>query len=134
MRVPNIKTGTFDVILNENEKQIEPKSKDDCTWEVAYSGISSRYVIMEERNVFCGSYNVLLLKEKRDPHRVAHLNGSNVVAVGTWDAKVRFIDLKTACDKPVYVKGHAGSIRCVFVNEAQNFVLTGSYDTSIRYR
>lgn len=120
------------MVLNENEKQREQKTKGDYNWSNAYSGVSTRYVIMEERNVFCGSYNVLLLKEKRDSHRVVHLNGKNVVAMGSFDKKVRFIDLKSAEELPMSIQGHAGSIKCIHVCENRKIVFTGSYDTSIR--
>ena len=137
--MPNLKLGSFDVIpLDENKciekKAITHKSRSECNWDNAYSGISTRNVILEERNVFCGSYNVLLLKEKRDPHRVAHLNGSNMVALTSIDKKIRFIDLKSATEKPMRIQGHAGSIRCMFISELDNFVLTGSYDTTIRFQ
>ncbi len=89
-------------------------------------------MILEERNVFCGSYNVLLLKEKRDSHRVVNLNGKNMVALGSFDKKIRFIDLKTAEDMTMTIQGHAGSIKCICISESRKIVITGSYDTSIR--
>ncbi len=43
--------------------------KDDkniSTWNKIYEGcdIPTRLVLMEERNVYCGSYNVLLLRDE----------------------------------------------------------------------
>lgn len=87
---------------------------------------------MEERNIFCGPYNVLLLKEKKDPHRVSHFNGQNLVAFGSFDKKIRFIDLKLASEKSTTIQGHAGSIKCIYICEMKKIVVTGSYDTSIR--
>lgn len=130
--MPNLVPNTVKVQLLDGQKPIHQKSKNDFTWSIAYSGISTRFVIMEERNVFCGSYNVLLLKEKRDSHRVAHFSGSNIVALASLDKKIRFVDLKTASDKKLTIQGHAASIRCIYMNEIENYVLTGSYDTSIR--
>jgi F-box/WD-40 domain protein 10 len=121
------------VILNLNEKEITTMFKTECNWANAFAGYSTRNVIMEERNVFCGGYNVLVVKEKRDPHRVVHLNGSNKIAYGSFDKKIRFIELKTALDSKTVIQGHVGSIKCIYVYEKKGIVITGSYDTSIRY-
>ena len=51
---------------------------------------------------------------------------------GSYDRRVRLIDASTGkCDRTV--QGHAGSIRCVYVSEERGIVLSGGYDTSIRY-
>ncbi len=131
--MPNLISGTFQVVINENEEEFKQKTKADYTWENAYKGVSTRKVILEERNVFCGPYNVLLLKDKRDSHRVACLNGDTTVATASFDKKIRFIDIKTAEDKPYTIQGHAGSIKCICISEACGIVITGSFDTSIRY-
>lgn len=130
--VPNLYPGTNKCKLNEDEDQSLIVSKGEFSWETAYKGYDTRKVIMEERNLFCGSYNVLLLKEKRDPHRVIHFNGTNTIAFGSFDKKLRFIDLKSAVEKSNTIQGHAGSIKCVFICEKRRVVITGSYDTSIR--
>lgn len=132
VRVPNVLSGTNELIVNPREKEITTTYKSECNWSNAYAGYSTRNVIMEERNVFCGSYNVLLLKEKRDPHRVVHLNGRSTVAFGSFDKKIRFIDLKTATENRTVIQGHVGSIRCIYIYEKKRIVITGSYDTSIR--
>ncbi len=124
--------GTNDLILNPNEPEINATLKSECNWTSAYSGYSTRNVIMEERNVFCGAYNVLLLKEKRDPHRIIHFNGKNTIAYGSFDKRVRFIDLKSASERPNVIQGHSGSIKCIYICEAKRIVITGSYDTTIR--
>lgn len=131
--MPNLISGTFNVILNENEEEYNQKTKADFTWENAYKGVSTRKVILEERNVYCGSYNVLLLKDKRDSHRVVCLNGDTTVVTASFDKKIRFIDIKTAEDKPLTIQGHAGSIKCIYISEACGIVITGSFDTSIRH-
>jgi F-box/WD-40 domain protein 10 len=132
VKVPNLVPGTNEFILNPEEKEINATLKSECNWTSAYAGYSTRNVIMEERNVFCGAYNVLLLKEKRDPHRIIHFNGKNTIAYGSFDKKVRFIDLKSASEKASAIQGHSGSIKCIYICEAKRIVLTGSYDTSIR--
>ena len=51
---------------------------------------------------------------------------------GSYDRRVRLIDSSTGkCDRTI--QGHAGSIRCVYVSEERGIVLSGGYDTSIRY-
>ena len=124
--------GTFNLITNPKEKEINATLKSECNWVSAYVGYSTRNVIMEERNVFCGAYNVLLLKEKRDPHRIIHFNGKTTIAYGSFDKKVRFIDLKSASEKTSVIQGHTGSIKCIYICEAKRVVITGSYDTTIR--
>ena len=120
----------------------------NVNWQQAYANVSTRKVIMEERNVFCGPYNVMLLKERRDPHRVIHFNNNNsnsnnssmsssnnnmmVVAYGSFDKTIKFIDIKSAIDKSLQIRGHAGSIKAINVMASRNQVFTGSYDTSIR--
>ena len=63
--VPNVKADTCECIKLDGE--VDPKVykderfKSEMNIENAYAGYSSRKVIMEERNLFCGSYNVLVL-------------------------------------------------------------------------
>ncbi len=44
----------------------KPDQKQTSTWSNVYeaNGIPVRLVLMEERNVYCGPYNVLLLKDE----------------------------------------------------------------------
>ena len=35
--------------------------KSEVSFETAYSGFETRKIIMEERNVYCGAYNVMVL-------------------------------------------------------------------------
>ena len=58
--VPNIAPDTLEAIRS-GEEQIETTFKSEVTFETAYSGYSTRKVIMEERNVYCGAYNVLVV-------------------------------------------------------------------------
>jgi hypothetical protein len=39
----------------------------------------------------------------------------------------------TSNDSVKFSSGHAGSIKCVYLNGEEKYVLSGSYDTSIRY-
>ena len=132
VKVPNFNQGSSEVVPNASEREVEVSYKSECNWENAYAGYETRNVIMEERNVFCGPYNVLLLKEKRDHHRVTHFNGKNIISMASFDKKIRFIDLRTSNEKESSIQGHAGSVTCIYICEEKGIVITGSYDTSIR--
>ena len=85
------------------------------------------------------------LYNRFDPHRVCHTDGGRLIAVGSKDRKVRFIDNvsgrehkrmtkgESKDDELPIITGHAGSVRCVHIIEEKDIVLSGSYDTSIRY-
>lgn len=110
-----------------NQSTQIPRSMAYC-----YEGIEITDVYMEERNLFCGSYNVFVLKDSEDPNRCATYNGGSYVAVGSSDRRVKLINISTGRIEKI-IRGHSGSIRSVFVNEKRGFILSGSYDTSIRY-
>ncbi len=129
--VPNLYPGTYECKKNDHEKEINVQFKNECNWTNAFAGFSTRNVIQEERNCFCGSYNVLLLKEKHDESRVVHLNGTNV-AYASMDKKINFIDLKTSIERVSSIQGHSGTIKCLYICESRGIVITGSYDTSVR--
>uniref|UniRef100_A0A8C3SQA7 F-box domain-containing protein n=1 Tax=Chelydra serpentina TaxID=8475 RepID=A0A8C3SQA7_CHESE len=100
--------------------------------QAAYHGQITETVQLEERNVFCGSYNVRVLTDQSDPHRVIHYSGGNLLAIGSMDRKVRFLDVLELKEVPPVISGHAGSIKAVFLNEKKGFVLSASFDLSIR--
>jgi len=58
--VPNLDHSTGHVVRTSNGI-IKTTFKSEVSFETAYSGVSTRKVIMEERNVYCGPYNVLVL-------------------------------------------------------------------------
>ncbi|KAK3717318.1 hypothetical protein QZH41_011558, partial [Actinostola sp. cb2023] len=96
-----------------------------------YDGVPTKVVKMEERNIYCGAYNVLVLQDIEDHHRCTNFSGGRFVVSGSYDRKVRLIDSATGkCEKAI--QGHAGSIRCVLVSEEREIVLSGGYDTSVR--
>lgn len=59
-------------------------------------------------------------------------SGGKLIAVGSQDRKVRLINAETTHECDPAISGHAGSVRCVALCEENGFVLSGSYDTSIR--
>ncbi|ESO89089.1 hypothetical protein LOTGIDRAFT_154169 [Lottia gigantea] len=135
--VPNLHPGSNSVIYTNNDTVLKTHFRNDVNFDTAYNGVSTRNVILEERNVYCGAYNVMVLKDQYflagvDINRVLHTDGGNLIATGSKDRKVRFLDAVSGKEKGPLITGHAGSIRCVFICEDKGFVLSGSYDTSIR--
>lgn len=129
--VPNVRPQTWNVILTD-EPVLKTNYRSEANFTVAYSGVSTRKVIMEERNIYCGAYNVMVLQNSENPHRVVHTDGGELIALGSKDRKVRFINSTSGKDVSPLIKGHVGSIKCVFICEKKRIVLSGSYDTSIR--
>ena len=58
--VPNVDHNTGQVIRTD-DAVIKTTFKSEVSFQTAFSGVSTRKVIMEERNVYCGPYNVLVL-------------------------------------------------------------------------
>lgn len=131
VQVPNLYPGTYECKRN-TEKEISCQFKSDCNWENALAGYQTRNVIMEERNIFCGPYNIFVLKEKRDAQRVVHLNGKNTVGYASLNRRVDLIDIKNSSEKDSGITGHAGTIKAIYVCEKMAIIVTGSYDTSVR--
>ncbi|XP_062979317.1 F-box and WD repeat domain containing protein 10B [Elgaria multicarinata webbii] len=98
----------------------------------AYHGQETDIVKLEERNVFCSSYNVRVLVDSIDPSRVIHYSGGNLLAIGSADRKIHFLNVNDLKPLPRILYGHAGSIRALYLNEQKGFILSGSYDLSIR--
>ncbi|CAH1793733.1 unnamed protein product [Owenia fusiformis] len=129
--VPNLDNGSWDVIKTSSDV-VETKFKTEMNLETAYSGISKRNIIMEERNVYCGAYNVMVLTDQPDAHRCIHTNGLKLTAIGSKDRHVKFLHNETGREIAPVCIGHAGSVRCVALCEQKGYVLSGSYDLSIR--
>ncbi|XP_013084190.2 F-box and WD repeat domain containing protein 10B-like isoform X2 [Biomphalaria glabrata] len=129
--VPNIDPGSNEVIPSSGDV-IKTTFKSEMSFETGYSGVSTKKVIMEERNIYCGAYNVMVVDDNEDANRVMHTDGSHLIAVGSKDRKVRFIDCGTGKESGPVIIGHAGSIRCCYLLQDQGKVLSGSYDTSVR--
>lgn len=71
--------------------------------------------------------------DSEDHHRVIHTDGGQNISIGSKDRKIRFIDRDSGNDLSLVISGHAGSIRCVHICAERGIVLSGSYDTSIRW-
>uniref|UniRef100_A0A8C6YD23 CMT1A duplicated region transcript 1 protein n=1 Tax=Naja naja TaxID=35670 RepID=A0A8C6YD23_NAJNA len=67
-----------------------------------------------------------------DTNRVIHSTAGRLLAFGSLDRKVRFLDIEKIKNVPPIFSGHAGSIRSLYLHEDRGFLLSGSYDLSIR--
>ncbi|XP_049633615.1 F-box and WD repeat domain containing protein 10B [Suncus etruscus] len=108
------------------------RTKNDFNLWSAYQNQETQLIQMEERNVFCGTYNVRILSDMWNPNRVIHYSGGDLVAV-TSNWKVYLLNIRKAKKIDVEFKGHVGSIHSLVLCERENFLLSGSYDLSIRY-
>ncbi|KAF1629180.1 F-box/WD repeat-containing protein 10, partial [Eudyptes filholi] len=126
--------------LNEEGDVIEVKGhnggsktkEEEDNLQAAYHDLQTDTIQLEERNVFCGSYNIRVLTDQSDPSRIIHYSGGNLVAIGSADRKVRFLGTSGMKEVPPLLSGHAGSIKALFLNEKKGFVLSASFDLSIR--
>ncbi|XP_038613199.1 CMT1A duplicated region transcript 1 protein [Tachyglossus aculeatus] len=108
------------------------RTKNEYSLEAAYYGQETEMIPMEERNIFCSTYNVRILTDTWEQNRVIHYCGGELVALGSTDRKIRLLDIFHMKEVPPVFQGHAGSIRALILSEKDSFVLSGSYDLSIR--
>nr|XP_020747905.1 CMT1A duplicated region transcript 1 protein isoform X3 [Odocoileus virginianus texanus] len=108
------------------------RTKNDYNLWTAYQNQETQQVQMEERNVFCGSYNIRILSDMWDRNRIIHYSGGDLLAMSS-NRKIQLLDIICVKEIPIRFRGHAGSVRALFLCEEENFLLSGSYDLSIRY-
>ncbi|XP_075417163.1 F-box/WD repeat-containing protein 10-like [Tenrec ecaudatus] len=125
--------------MTDDEKPLRVKNqkwklrtKTDYNLWTAYQNQETQLVNMEERNVFCGTYNIRILSDTWDRNRIIHYSGGELIAVSS-NRKIHLLNIAQVKQIPVQFRGHAGSIRSLFLCEEENFLLSGSYDLSIRY-
>ncbi|NXX62827.1 FBW10 protein, partial [Scopus umbretta] len=125
--------------LNEEGDVIEVKGHDwgsktkvEDNLQGAYHDLQTDTIQLEERNVFCGSYNIRVLTDQSDQSRIIHYSGGNLVAIGSADRKVRLLGVSGTKEEPLPLSGHAGSIKALFIDEKKGFILSASFDLSIR--
>ncbi|XP_004685128.1 PREDICTED: CMT1A duplicated region transcript 1 protein [Condylura cristata] len=108
------------------------RMKTDYNLWTAYQGQETQQVQMEERNVFCGTYNVRILSDKWAQNRVIHYCGGDLIAV-SCNRRIKLLDITQIKELPTEFRGHAGTVHALFLCEEEKFLLSGSYDLSIRY-
>ncbi|KAM5135252.1 F-box/WD repeat-containing protein 10 [Mantella aurantiaca] len=129
--VPVPKVGDNGSVLPRLEKYYKDVKPGESV-EAAYVDTETETVFLEERNVFCGSYNVLILTGQGDQHRVIHFDGGQLVAAGSTDRKVKLYNMVEMAQVPPLIHGHSGSIRVVRLCEERGFVFSAGFDLSIR--
>ncbi|EPY74293.1 F-box and WD-40 domain protein 10 isoform 1-like protein [Camelus ferus] len=67
-----------------------------------------------------------------DRNRIIHYSGGDLLAVSS-NRKIQLLDIIQVKEVPIRLRGHAGSVHALFLCEEDNFLLSGSYDLSIRY-
>ncbi|XP_043855519.1 CMT1A duplicated region transcript 1 protein [Dromiciops gliroides] len=130
--IPVPKIEDEDKTTHSKSSKWKLKSKVEYNIWAAYQGQETVTVHMEERNIFCGNYNIQILSDRWDSSRVIHFCGGEFVAM-TANRKILLLDINQIQKVPIYFQGHAGSIRALILCEKESFVLSGSYDLSIRY-
>ncbi|XP_012868552.1 PREDICTED: F-box/WD repeat-containing protein 10-like [Dipodomys ordii] len=108
------------------------RTKSDYSLWTAYQNQETQMVQMEERNVFCGTYNIRIISDTWDRNRIIHYSGGNLIAVAS-NRKMYLLDILQVKELRTEFRGHAGSVRTIFLAEKEMFLLSGSYDLSIRY-
>ncbi|NXW36365.1 FBW10 protein, partial [Phaetusa simplex] len=121
-----------DVIREQGHDQESITKEGEDNLQAIYRDLRTDTIQLEERNVFCGSYNIRVLTDRPDRSRIIHYSGGNLVAVGSADRKVRLLDISGMKEVPPLLSGHAGSIKALFLHEKKGFVLSASFDLSIR--
>ncbi|XP_070595825.1 F-box and WD repeat domain containing protein 10B isoform X2 [Erythrolamprus reginae] len=137
--IPRI-TSNGDIILTKTKKQFKefdqqqtPSQTEEAElMQKAYHGQETETVKLEERNIFCSSYNVRIVINSQDANRVIHSTTGRLLAFGSLDRKVRLIDMEKLKNVPPVFFGHTGSVRSLYLHEDRGFLLSGSYDLSIR--
>uniref|UniRef100_A0A7N5JUC5 F-box and WD repeat domain containing 10 n=1 Tax=Ailuropoda melanoleuca TaxID=9646 RepID=A0A7N5JUC5_AILME len=117
--------------MRVKNQKLKLRAKNDYNLWAAYQNQETQQVQMEERNVFCGTYNIRILSDTWDRNRVIHYSGGDLVAVSS-NRKIQLLDVIQGKELPIEFRGHAGSVRALFLCEEENFLLSGSYDLSIR--
>ncbi|KAF8564528.1 hypothetical protein P879_10431, partial [Paragonimus westermani] len=152
-------SSTFEAVLQSSYEELVRSSWNGISKEmqVAYSKSPVKYLLMEERNVYCGVHNVFVLYERGSDEklckkRVVHTDGGRAWLAhceGTPENRtIRFVNIASrfedkepenslATDVLTHLSrlrlvGHAGSVRALWLDTEYQLLLSGSYDTSIR--
>uniref|UniRef100_A0A1I8FNR3 Pep_M12B_propep domain-containing protein n=1 Tax=Macrostomum lignano TaxID=282301 RepID=A0A1I8FNR3_9PLAT len=118
--------------------QRDPKGhlfKNECNFEAGYRGVSTRNVIMEERNVsIAGRTMCWCCLSEEDPQRVTHYSGGNLLAYSDNNRRIHFADpgaTPAAGTQPLRGQRRPGPMPVCCAKPEASFCLA-SYDTSLR--
>ncbi|XP_006898634.1 PREDICTED: F-box/WD repeat-containing protein 10 [Elephantulus edwardii] len=127
--VPNVTEDTKHIPVKNQKWKL--RTMNDYNLWMAYQNQETVMVQMEERNVYCGTYNIRILSDKWDQNRIIHYSGGDLVAVSS-NRNIHLLDIIRLKEIPIKFRGHTGSIHALFLCEKENVLLSGSYDLSIR--
>ncbi|KAG7507871.1 CMT1A duplicated region transcript 1 protein [Solea senegalensis] len=116
----------------EEEADIHSSYQRLQPFEAAYAKIKTKFVQMEERNVYCGAHFAKVVLMKEDPHRVLDYRGRAYMATASKDCAAHLYYVSSEAKMVSVMKGHVGTIRAVLLCEDRNLVITASCDASIR--
>ncbi|OXB54511.1 hypothetical protein ASZ78_014781 [Callipepla squamata] len=117
---------------SKTKEDEEEEEEDENSLQAAYRDLQTYTIQLEERNVFCGSYNVHVLSDRSDQNRVIHYAGGDLLAIGSADRKVRIFNVLEMREVLPLLSGHAGSIKALLLNEKNGLVFSVCCDLSIR--
>ncbi|XP_026265204.2 F-box and WD repeat domain containing protein 10B isoform X3 [Urocitellus parryii] len=132
LSIPVPKIGDDGKRIRTKNPKWKLRTKSDYNLWTAYQNQETQQVQMEERNVFCGTYNIRILSDTWDQNRVIHYSGGELIAVSS-NRKIKLLNILKIKVIPIEFRGHVGSIRTLFLCEGEHYLLSGSYDLSIRY-
>ncbi|NXK42853.1 FBW10 protein, partial [Piprites chloris] len=121
-----------DVIEEKDNNQRRKSKTEEVSLQAAYRNLKTDDIQLEERNVFCGSYNTRVLMAQSDKRRMIHYGGGSLVAVASANQRVRLLGLPGGREVPALLYGHAGSTRALHLSEEKGLLLTAGFDLSIR--
>ncbi|NWR39723.1 FBW10 protein, partial [Tachuris rubrigastra] len=121
-----------DVIEEKGNSQRCKSKTEEVSLQAAYCNLKTDSIQLEERNVFCGSYNSRVLMAQSDRRRMIHYSGGSWVAVASANQRVRLLGVPGETEVPALLYGHAGSTRALHLSEEKGLLLTAGFDLSIR--
>jgi len=122
--ISNIESKHIDIEALHDEFQ-------DINMEDCYEGLETKLVDIEERNVYCGSYNIFVAEPHKDAHRCFNSNNGDHLVLGSIDRKIHMLNINSGkC--VTTISGHTGSVKCVYIDEKKGHILSGSYDLTVR--
>ncbi|NXB10736.1 FBW10 protein, partial [Cnemophilus loriae] len=133
VQIPQLNDEGEVIEVKDKEQNKRRKSKtEDFSLHAAYQELKTHKIELEERNVFCGSYETRVLMEQSDRRRRIHYSGGDWVAAASANRRVRLLRVPGGKEVPLLLQGHAGPIRALCLREDKGLLLSTSFDLSIR--
>lgn len=142
-RYANFQTALVPLIEEDSGEFVQFDSETDSSpyrhashkpiFESIFEGLQTRPILIEERNIYCGAYNLLVLDHKSNAKRIIGYAGEENMVIAFADKVIRTVDISIGRDKRPYMQGHPASVTSLLMGSSeQGFLFSGSYDTTIR--